>query len=259
MNINEKEIELNIEFPKIKENSTIFIDKIIIDQPKLELLKSSTPRELYIFGAIVKTGEVCLKFGELKRLELIVIEKKLSSDELIYHHLTQHKSVMYKREFDKTSDECVDMLNKKDILYTDRQPRWKASEASIPKYDDKLFYFCNQIYISKNKTTKEFLTWGFTLFTFLFITEEDELLIQIFEQDTSLQTAEDHYKLEEQMCEFDKNYRNLEIVEKLIKKGDKFLHEYILNHKKADKNILELLVEHGKSKAFKTAVMKKLK
>jgi hypothetical protein len=62
MNIHEKEIEIDIEFPKIKGNPTIFIDKIIIDKPKLELLKSSIPRELYIFGAIVNTGEIHHEF-----------------------------------------------------------------------------------------------------------------------------------------------------------------------------------------------------
>jgi hypothetical protein len=194
----------------------------------------------------------------LKQLELVVVEKKLDTNDMIFHSLVQHESIMYKREFDNTSSECVDMLKEKDILYIDRLPKWKAPEASIPKYHETLFYFCKQTYIPSNKTTQQYLTWNETLFTFIFITEQDELLVQIFGQDTSQQTAEDHYKLEEQMYEFDKNFEKLKIVEKLIKNGDKYLHDYILNHEKTDKKILELLIEYGKSKAFKSEVMKKL-
>ncbi len=170
MNIHEKEIILSIDFPKIKQSPTVFIDKINIYKPKLKLLKSSTPRELYIFGAIVKTGEVHLKYGKLKRLKLIAIEKNLNTNELIYHQLAQYNSAIYKRELDNTSDECVDMLKKKNILYLDKLPKWKASEASIPKYGDNLFYFCTQTYIPKNKTTKQYLTWKTTLYTFILIT-----------------------------------------------------------------------------------------
>jgi hypothetical protein len=259
MNIHEKVINLDIDFPEIDGNPTVFIDKIILEKTELEILNSSVSRELYIFGAIVKTGEIHWKFGELKRLEFIVVEKKSETNEFIHHHLVQDESVMYKRKKDLTASECVDMLKKKDILCLRRLPKWKASDAGIPKYGDKLFYFCSQIYLPENKTTKQYMSWGTTIFVFLHVTEEDELLVQIFTQDTSLQTAEDHYRLEEQMLQFDKNYLKIEVVEKLIKKGDKFLHEYILNHKKTTKEILALLLEDGNSKAFKNEVLKKIK
>lgn len=259
MDIHEKKILLDIDFPEIKGSPTVFIDKIILDKSELEVLNSSTFRELYIFGAIVKTGEVHLEFGELKRLEFVVIEKKIETNEFVQHHLAQYNSVMYKCDRDRTSGESVDMLKADDILYLKRLPKWKASEASIPKYKDKLFYFCSQIYLPKNKTTKQYLTWGTTIFVFLCVTEVDELLMQIFEQDTSAQTAEDHYRLEEQMFEFDENYSKIENVKKIIQEGDKLLHSYILNHKRTNKEILELLLEHGKSKAFKNGVLKKLK
>lgn len=260
MNIHEKEITLAIDFPEINGSPMIFIEKIILDETKLKLLNSSTPRELYIFGALVKTGEVHADFGELKQLEFIVIEKNTQTNAITQHHLAQfNDSIFYKREHDQTSYEAVDMLKKKDILYLNRLPKWKASEASIPTYTDTLFHFCSQTYIPENKTTKQYLGWDETFYTFLHITEQDELLIQIYTQETSAQTAEDHYKLEEQMLAFDKNYKKIEVVESLIKKSDKFLHDYILNHKKTDKQILELLLKHGTSKAFKSEVSKKLK
>jgi hypothetical protein len=253
MNIKEQNIEMEIPNPEIKGQPSVYIGKISLGSAELHALNSSTPRELYIFGATVKTGE-------LKCLELMIAEKKMATNDIIYHHLAQFNySIMYKRKFDKTTSESVDMLKKKDILYLNKPPRWKASEASIPKYKNKLFYFCTQIYLPENKTTKQYLIWGATLFIFLFVTERDELLVQVFEQDTSQQTAEDHYQLEALMGEFEENYKNIDIVKKIIKKGDKYLHEYILNHKRTDKQIWELLLEYGKSKAFKTEVSKRMK
>lgn len=261
-NILEEKIDINIEYPKIKNTPTVFINKIIIDESKAELLKSSILRELYIFGAVVKTGEISLKYGEIKQLEFVVVEKKLETDELIYHHLAQHRSVMYKRDFDDTEEECVDMLtlDKVAMPYLKRKPKWKISEASIPTYNGNLFYFDSQIYIPENSTTTKCLgTWEETFYIFLYVTEEDELLIQIYTQETSVQTAEDHYKLEIEMGEFDRNYGNIEVVDKLIKKGDRFLHDYIINHKKTNNEILELLLKYGKSKKFKKEVTKRLK
>jgi len=149
-------------------------------------------------------------------------------------------------------------LKKKDILYLSKPPLWKATEASIPMFGDKLFHFCTQIYLPKNNTTKQYLTWDTTLFVFLFVTEQDELLVQIFQQDTSQQTAEEHYKLEVLMGEFEKKYTDIDKVEIIIRKGDKYLHDYILNHKRTNKQILELLLEYGKSKTFKNEVSKRI-
>ncbi|MDR2905756.1 MAG: hypothetical protein LBU73_07375 [Helicobacteraceae bacterium] len=260
MNIKEQKVEIDISNPEIGGNPSVYIGKISIGENELKTLNSSIHRELYIFGASVKTGETHPKFGELKRLELMVVEKKLETNEIIYHHLAQYNhSVMYKREFDKTTYECVDMLKKKDILYLNKPPLWKASEASIPKCGEKLFRFCTQIYLPENNTTKQYLTCGATLFIFLFVKEQDELLVQVFAQDTSEQTAEDHYKLEALMGDFEKNYADIDKVEKIIKKGDKNLHDYILNHKRTNKQILELLFEYGSSKAFKNEVNKRIK
>jgi hypothetical protein len=260
MDIYQKNLLIDIDFPRIKGFPSIFIDKITLGKSELETLNSSTFRELYIFGTIVKTDEIRLnKPVQIKRLEFIVIEKKVETNEFIQHHLAQYNSVMYKREKDVTTSSCADMIKKKDILYLKHFPKWKISEASIPEFNNKLFYFCSQIFLPENDTTKQYMSWGQTIFIFLHVKEDDELLVQIFTQDTSLQTAEDHYKLEEQMSQFDKNYGKIEVVKKMIKKGDKFLHEYILNHKKINKEILEILLEYGTSKQFKSEVLKKLK
>jgi hypothetical protein len=260
LNIKEEPLDLGFPNPEIKGIPTLFIGKIILGQEELEKLESKIPRELYFFGAVVKTGEVHFKYGELKRLELMLVEKNLETKESIHYHLTQHNTIMYKITSDKTDDyECVDMLKKKDILYLHRAPKWKASEASIPKYKEKLFYFSTQFYIPENNTNREHLGWGETLYVFLYATETDKLLVEVFIQDTSGQTAEDHYQLEDMMAEFDASYNNPDKVHQLLKKGDKYFHEYVMEHKRTNRQTLESLLTFAKTKKMATEITKRLK
>lgn len=260
LNIKEEPLDLGFPNPEIKGIPTLFIGKIILGQEELEKLESKIPRELYFFGAVVKTGEVHFKYGELKRLELMLVEKNLETKESIHYHLTQHNTIMYKITSDKTDDyECVDMLKKKDILYLHRAPKWKASEASIPKYKEKLFYFSTQFYIPENNTNREHLGWDETLYVFLYATETDKLLVEVFIQDTSGQTAEDHYRLEDMMAEFDASYNNPDKVHQLLKKGDKYFHEYVMEHKRTNRQTLESLLTFAKTKKMATEITKRLK
>jgi hypothetical protein len=83
--------------------------------------------------------------------------------------------------------------------------------------------------------------------------------VQIFDQDTKAQTAEEHYRLEEMMGEFERNYRDLKSVEKLIKKGDKYFYEFLFDHKRINKDILNLMAEHAKTKNVRDQANKLLK
>jgi hypothetical protein len=261
MNLNIKAIPLDLGFdnPQIKNSPTVFIGKITLGKDELHKLESKIPRELYLFGAVVKTGEIHFHYGEVKRLELVAIEINLETNETTQHFLAQNDSVMFKRKQDPTDFECADMIKKKDILFLHRAPRWKVSEASIPKYDNKLFYFSTQFYIPENEVNKKYLGWGETIFVFLFVTEQDELLIQIYEEDTSEQSAEEHYKLEEMMMEFDACYNIPEKVHRLIEKGDKYFHEYVLEHKRINRKTLESLLIFAKTKKMKDEITKRLK
>ena len=171
MNLNSKEenIDLVCPNPEIKETPTVFIGKIDLTGETAKILSTPIQRKLYIFGASVKTGEVSLKYGELKSVEFIVLEKNLENGEVIRHHLAQHRTVMYKREEDKTSGESVDMLKKTDIRYLHHLPKWKASEASIPIYNGELFYFASQFFMPDNSTNRQYLTFDTTAFIFVTI------------------------------------------------------------------------------------------
>lgn len=262
MNLNLKHEHLDLGFPnpQIGENPTLYIGKVVLGDDEVNKLNLSTKRDLFIFGAVVKTGEVHFQYGELKRLELIVVEHNLDTNMISQRHLAQfNNSIFWKVDGEETLGEAADMVKKKDIPCLKNPPRWKASEASIPTKDSKLFCFAQQIYAPENKTSKEFGIFRETLYIFLYGEVDDRLLVQIFLQDTSAQTAEDHYKLEGWIADFEKYYKNLETVEELIKQGDKFFHEYILASKKRNQHILKILLKYAKTKAMKSQIEKQLK
>ena len=257
IDIHGQDPKLDIPWPLIKGNQAVFIERIALGQPELDILGSHIAKELYLFGARVKTGTIHPEYGELERVEFLIIEKPLSCAKPIDHPLSQHDSVMYSREGEDIDYVCVDMIKKKDIRFLRRPPKWKASEASIPLHNGQFYHFHSQIHLPENPITRQYLTFATTLFLFVCIAEHDELRVQIFTQDTSQQTAEDHYLLESQMMRFDQHHDEAETVLQLITSGSKHLHDYILNHPNVSKHALELLAEHGKTKALKTYAAKK--
>lgn len=257
VNMHGQDPMLDIPWPDIHGNQAVFIERITLAQADLEMLGSQIDRELYLFGGTVHTGEVHPEYGELWRVHYLVIEKQLSSGTLIYHPLSQNEEVMYSRKGEDARPVCVDMIKKKDILFLRRPPRWNASQASIPTCNGQLFHFCSQVYLPQTATNRQYLTFVTTVFLFVHVLEHDELRVQIFTQDTSEQTAEDHYRLEDQMMRFEEDYNDPAVVLQLIRAGNKWLHEYLLNHPKASKHTLALLAEHGKTKALKAEAAKR--
>ena len=261
-NIKEEDLDLGFSNPKINGENSIFIGSILLEGENLIKLNTKTPRELFIFGTTVKTGEISMKFGELKALEFAVVEKNTSENTTVIHHLAQYRnddSILYKREADKTQYESVDMLKKKDIQYLNVPPKWKISNMNMPKYNNELFLFAKQFYIPENETTKRYIGWDETLYFFVHVTDEDELLVQMYPQDTSAQTAEDHYNLEILIGDYLQHHKNLKIVRKLLVEGDRYFFEFVLNNKRATRETLALMLELAKTKAMKTMISKRLK
>ncbi|UFH51284.1 hypothetical protein [Pseudomonas sp. KNUC1026] len=257
VNMHGEDPMLDIPWPQIQGNQAVFIERITLAQADLEILGSQIERELYLFGGTVFTGEVHPRYGRLQQVHYLVIEKQLHNGALIYHPLSQNEGVMFSRKGEDTERACVDMLKKKDILFLRRPPKWKASEASIPACNGQLFHFCSQVYLPETATNRNYLTFVTTVFLFVHVLERDELRVQVFAQDTSEQTAEDHYRLESQMMRFEQEYNDTAVVLQLVKAGNKLLHEYLLNHPNAGKHTLELLAEYGKTKALKAEAAKR--
>lgn len=57
---------------------------------------------------------------------------------------------------------------------------------------------------------------------------------------------------------FDSNYKSIDDIEILIKAGDKYLHQYIAEHKRSGKEILIVLLQYAKTKKLKQQILKRL-
>ncbi|WP_271838437.1 hypothetical protein [Commensalibacter communis] len=121
----------------------------------------------------------------------------------------------------------------------------------------KQHFSLRQSYIKKERLEKEYFTCGETIYLFT-INTEDHLELYIFTQDTNEQTAEDHYRLEEQMITFENHYNDLKIVQKLIKSGNKYLHQYIAENKHSNSEILTMLLASVKTKKLQKEIQTRL-
>jgi len=72
------------------------------------------------------------------------------------------------------------------------------------------------------------------------------------------QTAEDHYRLEEQMMTFEEHYKDLKIIQKLIKSGVKYLYQYIAENKHSNFEILTMLLASVKTKKLQKEIQTRL-
>ncbi|CAI3924869.1 unnamed protein product [Commensalibacter communis] len=72
------------------------------------------------------------------------------------------------------------------------------------------------------------------------------------------QTAEDYYRLEEQMMTFEEHYKDLKIIQKLIKSGVKYLHQYVAENKHSNFEILTMLLASVKTKKLQKEIQTRL-
>lgn len=245
------------ENPKLNNEPTVFLGKFEIDNMLIPESPFLISREITVFGGLRRTLRNDGRTD--KRIEFLVNEFNPNRGSSRQHHLAQHNSIMYKTPETPDEYECVDMLKKKDIKFLFSPPRWKKSEASIPLYGKSLYVFTKQFHAFESHINKEFFTWNKSCYVFIYVTNEDELSIQIFTQDTSTQTAEDHYKLEAKISEYERKFKCITTVETLLKSGDKHFHEYVLEHEsKTSIETLKLLLQYAKTKSLKMQIERKI-
>lgn len=121
-----------------------------------------------------------------------------------------------------------------------------------------MYVFLKQFYIPHQPSIQALFHVGFSLYLFATPKGDDEMELVLFEQDMGEQTAEDHYRLEEQIGSFLAAPHNLVAVEELIQTGDKYFHEFVLERPDATRPILEMLLKHAKTKSLKSAAQKRL-
>lgn len=171
------------------------------------------------------------------------------------HHLAQRQdSTMYVVPgHEKHGATAVDMLGRKKLKCLKIKPRWKRSDAFIPlTAQGEMMTFVKQLTVPKR-----FAQLG-SLFFFAHAADGPALSWTVFQQDMTLQTAEDHYRMEEQVAEFEVNRKDLDRVTALIRAGDSYFHEYVLESPFSTPEILNVLMRFAKTKAMRAAVQKKL-
>jgi hypothetical protein len=223
-----------------------------------------------VFGHFGIAGEGCYLavFGVKRpehgrpgswRAEYAVVEERGDGGRRL-HRLGQfHQSVMFMAEADRDERQQVDMLKKTDMPCAGRRPRWKASEAAWPFRDGMPFLFLGQLYVPETPTTRERFAWDETAYVFAFAGAGDELAVQIFLQDTSAQTAEEHYRLEEMMAEFEQHADNGETVRRLLKRGDRHFYDFLFEHPLLDQRLLEMIARDGATKSVRDRAGKELR
>lgn len=256
VNIREETVDLGFENPLIQAQPSILIGQTLLTEEEMHILGGEVSRELFIFAAKIPLSHP--RYPDAWQMEFLV--KEISASGLTCnHHLFQDKSAFYTCEKDQHNGTCADMLKAKDIRFLRHRPKWKVSEASIPNGLNGLYYFVSQFYIPQNPSTLKFLCSGDAIFLFVEVRNNDTLSIKLFCQDMSAQTAEEHYRLEEMMSEFDRHPHDQKKAEALIRKGDKDFHRFVLEHPRIRYDILLLLLKHAKPKNLRTEIERKLR
>ena len=233
----------------------VFLGKLRIDAAAIERLGlEPNTSELKLFGA----RRPCTTPPGSWRAEYLVDEQSTQGASRA-HHLTQHgRSVFHTAPDDASTSAAVDMLKKEEMPCAGRRPRWKAGEASWPTSDGKPSLFLGQLYISETPTTKERFSWGEAVFVFASRTEGG-LQLQIYSEDMTAQTAEDHYRIEGMIAEFGANFPDVTVLQPLITSGDRYFYEFLFEHPKLDDATLALIAQHGKTKAVRNRAAKELR
>jgi hypothetical protein len=148
--------------------------------------------DVHLMGARYDLTEALVggdALGDGYFLEYFVAEQTTGRWSL--HRLLQSVSVTYS-ERDEKADyvPAVDVRDPRSLSLGE-PPKWKVSEADWPTLDGKPMTFLGQVELPDSELTRRLLTWEITLFLFA---GAAELEFKVVEQDTTAQTADEHYR-----------------------------------------------------------------
>lgn len=248
-------VEFDFSVSKIGEHEPVFIGKVDLSAPDvMAKIGTKTPRELCLFGGREHDTEY-------RFLSYIIQEKRVSNGEMQEHYLVKKDRSSVYSERDEVLDEvAADMVKRKDCPCVKRYPSWRISEMNWPTTaDDELFVFVERFYVPDNELNNHSLYDNSNVYLFVHSSEEDKMSFGVLDQDAGSQSIQDHYKFEEAMIEYENNKNNPEIVEKLVKRKLKDFQLYLLDQSDLRADVLELIAEHGKTKAIKNEALARLK
>jgi hypothetical protein len=202
------------------------------------------------------------------KLEFRVLFHEPQKGTTTEQHLLQDKSTLFTQAGEPDHDQHVDMMqrHKKPMPCLVRSPRWKVGggNGKWGHLEERPMIFIGQIYLRENDLMRKVLTYGCSLFLFAGEDKTKTIHFKLYFQETSAQSAEDHYALEAMMSAFDRAPADREVILKCIDMGTeqgvgKQVHEYILNHARVSAVALELLAEQGANKQIRTKAQQMLR
>lgn len=240
--------------PPISGSPSVLLGQLQLSAEEAKAVGAISARSIKVFGAKVDTGQI---WDGIKLFcnQLLVIDD--TANTRTKYQLAQHNNTVYSVSDDQVCEQVGDMFEIGKIRCLNRPPKWKHADASIPMCDGETWFFLGQFFAAKSKLINHYFGSGQSIYLFA-LASGDTLKFQAFMQDTSEQTAEDHYRLEEQMMAFDRDYKSIDKVEVLIKAGDKYLHQYIAEHKRSSQETLTVLLQYVKTKSLKQQIIKGL-
>lgn len=163
---------------------------------RFSLQHSRVVDDVHLLGARYDLTEALVggdAFGRGYFLEYFVAEQTTGHWSL--HRLLQSMSVTYS-EGDEEEDylPAVDVVEPRAFSFAE-PPKWKASAAVWPTSDGIPMTFLGQIEFPDIELTRRLLTWETSVF--LFASGDTDPQFKLVEQDTTAQSAEDHYRQEE--------------------------------------------------------------
>ena len=249
-------------WPTLDDAPTLFIAQWSIRRDDPSVPDSFPDTDIYLFGGRrlypPEKLPAHLRHEPSYTIEFKLVDYSVQTSTISERHLWQHDTIPYCEVDDPGNYQCVDMMSKKDFRYIWRKPRWKPSEASWPCTNSKPMLFVGQVLVRENDVTRQYFTWDTVIFLFVDEIDVGVMRFSIFTQDIGIQTAEDHYKAEELMWLFESNRSDDAVVARCIKEGDRYVHEFILEHNGVTNYALQLLAKNGKNKSIRTAAQRKL-
>ena len=188
--------DYTIRWPKGLEVPPVFLGQFAIPPGE----DRSSLLDVYVFGFRLELNRA--EFSDFPVPDSFFVEYAVTEfPSRKTHWLSQRMyNTTYSSIFEKKDCTPATEIKRVDKLSLGRRPRWKKSEAEWATYQGQPMRFVGQIDLPENDVTRKFLTWDKSVLVFWQSIVAGSVY-KITTQGISLQTAEEHYAMEEE--EFD--------------------------------------------------------
>ena len=138
------------------------------------------------------------------------------------------------------------------------RPRWAEAEGMWCYRANQPMVFLGQVPSPEDETVPDGAPQGDMLYLF-FDRAGSGLEFQVIAQMCGGQTAEAHYRLEEQLARFQEMGGGPKAANELVQKGDRWAHRFLLDLPELARQTLELLVKQGATRQLKDEAAARLK